>query len=96
MTALDGTSDLSLDSTVEDFEAGRDEISSAWSDYEKAADELGEVTLTQVEDAYQDYLDAVDQISEGTTVADAASEVIAAADAFWAEVDAIAGSVTCE
>ena len=95
VASVEAARELSVSSSLDEVEAARDAVESAWDDYEEDAQELEDVAVEAAGDAYDQYVAAVDQIPGEDTLAEAYVSVAEAAEAYFAEVRAISDAVEC-
>ena len=86
---------LSAASTLEEVEAARDAIESAWDSYQSDAQDLSDVVVDAADGAYGRYVAAVDEIPDDATLAEAYGTVEVAVNDYFTELQAIAASVEC-
>jgi heat shock protein HslJ/outer membrane murein-binding lipoprotein Lpp len=85
---------ITPENTVGEAQQARDGVSDAWEQVTRSAENLAEVRVDSIEDAWKSLEQTINSISNRDTIADAAAEVIASAAQVRAAV-ADVGSVSC-
>jgi hypothetical protein len=96
--AVSGIKDLSLQSSLDEVRAVGDEISSAWDDVEKSAEELKDVRIDeQLDAAVNDFTEAIGDIPSSATLSDAFVEIVqSGAAVVRGAASQIGSTITCD
>jgi hypothetical protein len=94
-TALQGLDQLTDQSTVDELEAAKADITSAYQAVQSSATAVGEARIGELETAYADYESTVDSISGDSTLGEAAATVGAASDNVAAARQQVFSALDC-
>jgi hypothetical protein len=95
-SSLASLSDLSIDSSISDFEDARAEVGDAVEEVVDSAGEVAEANADELQSASDDLRDAVDDIDEDTSLRDAATELQDEFSTVVAEQDELRSDVNCD
>lgn len=95
-TALQGMSQITAQSTVDELEAAQQEVADAYESVQASADAVGEARLEELEAAYSNYESTVNSISGGDTLGEAASTITAEAGNVAAARQQLYSGLTCQ
>lgn len=93
-TAVQQLEQITPENTVGEAKQARENVSDAWKQVTHSAENLAEVRVDSIEDAWKNLERTIDSISNRDTIADAAAEINTAAAQVSATV-ADVGSVSC-
>jgi hypothetical protein len=94
-TALQGLNQLTDQSTVDELETAKADITSAYQAVQSSATAVGEARIGELETAYADYESTVNSISGDSTLGEAAATVAAASDNVTAARQQVFSSLGC-
>ncbi len=91
----DFDSTLTLDATVDEVMAARDEVRAAWRELDAAADDVAQDRGQALDDAWDGLQDSIDDISGDTSVSDAVDSLRDEAAEVQEARDALADDLGC-
>jgi hypothetical protein len=94
-SAIEGYSDLTVNSTLDDVESAEEDVQEAFDAVLASADDVADARVDDLEAAYNELLNAGDDISGDDTIGEAATTLITQAAAVADARDDLADSVSC-
>lgn len=94
-TSIQALSTLSAESTIDDVNAAKDDVKSAYDATVASAGDVDAAVLSELEDASNTWQSSVDAIPSDATVEDALATVVAADEVYLTSIDATLEKVSC-